>query len=99
MIQKNPFLKYLIKDENRDILHTSSYAKVQNGNDMGATSAESYAARAKIDQNRQRVKRYNDSRLVAGARAITPRAKTYEAPKKTYGIPKKGPSNSPGKMI
>lgn len=92
MIQKNPFLKYLIKDEKQDVLHSSGYAKAQNGASMGASSSESFAARVKIDQDRQRVRRYNDSRLVAGARMNAPRAKTYEPPKKE-------PSNPPGKMV
>lgn len=92
MIQKNPFLKYLIKDKKEDIFHTSGYAKAQNGANMGAASTESYQVRVNVNQNRKRIRSYNDSRLVAGARMNAPKAKPYEPPKKE-------PSNPPGKMI
>ena len=92
MIQKNPFLKYVMKDKKEDVFHSSAYAKAQNGGSLGAASTESYQVRVKIDQNRQRIRRYNDSRLVAGARMNAPKAKIYEPPKKE-------PSNPPKKMI
>lgn len=83
MVQKNPFLKYLIKDKKEDIFHTSGYAKAQSGANMGAASTESYQVRVNVNQNRKRIKSYNDSRLVARARMNGPRAKTYEAPAAT----------------
>ena len=81
MVQKNPFLKYLIKDKKEDIFHTSGYAKAQNGANMGAASTESYQVRVNVNQNRQKIQGYNRSRLVTGAMANAPKPKTYEAPK------------------
>ncbi len=85
MVQKNPFLKYLIKDKKEDVFHTSGYAKAQNGDNIGAASAESYAVRVNINQNRKRIRNYSDSRLVAGARMNAPKAKVYEPPKMDTG--------------
>ena len=81
-----------MKDKKEDVFHSSGYAKVQSGAAIGAASTESYEVRVNIDKNRQRVRRYNDSRLMTEARSQGPRAKVYEPPKKE-------PSNPPRKMI
>ena len=80
MIQKNPFLKYVMKDEKEDVFHSSAYAKAQNGGNLGATSSESYQVRVKIDQNRQAVKGYGDSEIMTGTRNQGLKAKTYTPP-------------------
>lgn len=80
MADVNPFLKYVIKDEKEDIVHSSAYAKVQNGGAMGASSAQSFAERQRIEQNRQVVRGYNSSRIVSGAMSGGPRAKAYTPP-------------------
>ncbi len=40
MIQKNPFLKYVMKDKKEDVFHSSAYAKAQSGDSIGAASAQ-----------------------------------------------------------
>ena len=79
-MEKNPFLKYLIKEKKEDILHTSAYAKVQNGEGFGASSSQSFEDRQKIEANRQIVRGYNDSKLMQQARVSAPRAATYTRP-------------------
>ena len=51
MIMKNPFIKYVMKDEKEDIFHSSAYGKAQNGGAMGVTSAQSFSERMKIEKN------------------------------------------------
>ena len=76
-IQKNPFLKYVIKDNKEDFFHSSAYGKAQSGANMGAASTESYQVRVNIDRNRQNVKGYKDSELMTDIKDNTPKAKTY----------------------
>ena len=90
MIQKNPFLKYVIKDNKEDVFHSSGYAKVQNGASFGAASSESYQVRVNINQNRQKVRGYGDSEIMAGARSQGPKAKTYTPPANNAGGPAMG---------
>ena len=80
MIQKNPFLKYVMKDQKEDVFHSSAYAKAQNGANMGAASTESYQVRVNINQNRQAVREYGDSEIMTGMKSQGPRAKTYTPP-------------------
>ena len=79
-IQKNPFLKYLVKDKKEDIFHSSGYAKAQSGASLGAASSESFQVRVNINQNRQRVRGYNDSRIMTETRNRDMRAKTFTPP-------------------
>ena len=51
-------------DKKQDLLHSSGYAQVQNGATMGASSAESFTERQKIDENRRFVKGYRNSRIM-----------------------------------
>ena len=85
-MDKNPFLKYMIDDNRENYFHTSRHAKVQSGSAMGSTSAETFAQRRKIDQNRTRVRKYNDSRLVAQAMNNKERAKVYTPPEKPTDV-------------
>lgn len=79
-IQKNPFLKYVMKDEKEDVFHSSAYAKAQSGAAMGATSSESYQVRVNVSQHRTRVRGYGESGIMTGARMNGPHAKTYTPP-------------------
>ncbi len=78
----NPFIKYVMKEKKEDIFHSSAYGKAQNGEAIGAASAEGFNERLKIDRNRQIVKGYNDSRVVNGVYANGPKAKKYVPPEK-----------------
>lgn len=80
MIQKNPFLKYVMKDKKEDVFHSSGYAKVQNGSNFGAASSESYQVRVNINQHRQKVQGYRDSEIMTGTRNRGIKTKTYTPP-------------------
>ena len=66
-MNKNPFLKRLMKETKGDVVHSSAYAEAQNAGGIGTTSTESFAARREIDSNRTVVKGYRDSRVVNDA--------------------------------
>lgn len=51
-------------DKKEDMLHSSGYAQVQNGANVGAASAESFAARQAINENRRYVQGYKNSRIM-----------------------------------
>ena len=59
-----------------DVLHSSGFAQVQNGNNIGASSGESFAERRAIDEHRRFVKGYENARLVRSAYTAE-RARTY----------------------
>ena len=65
MINKNPFTKILIKNQKQEFFHSSAYGMAQSGNVIGASSTESFAKRQEIDQNRQNIRKYNDSRVAS----------------------------------
>lgn len=74
-------LKFIMKEKTKDVIHSSAYAQAQNGGNMGAASTQSFAERQKINQNRQRIRGYNDSRVVSQAFASSGvKAKTYTPP-------------------
>ncbi len=77
-MDKNPFLKYVMKAEKGEVFHSSAYGKAQNGAAMGVASTESFAKRKMMEQNRQRVRGYRDAEVVSQARAGAPRARTYD---------------------
>ncbi len=74
----NPFLKRLIKEETKDVVHTSAYGEAQNSGKMGTTSTASFLDRLKIDRNRSKVRGYNDSKIVNETRENGPQAKKYD---------------------
>lgn len=74
----NPFLKRLIKEETKDVVHTSAYGEAQNSGKMGTTSTASFLDRLKIDRNRTKVRGYNDSKIVNEIRENGPQAKKYD---------------------
>ena len=52
-----------INQPGRGVFHTSGYAKVAQGDSIGATSAESFDRRLRVDRNRRAVGRYGDSMI------------------------------------
>lgn len=75
-------LKFIMKGKKQDMVHTSVYANAQNDGKFGTASARSFDDRIRVKNNRQRIREYNDSRIVTEAYASSGvRAKTYEAPK------------------
>ena len=43
-------LNRLMRDEKKDIVHSSGFAKAQNGDSMGAVSSESFKRRQDIEK-------------------------------------------------
>ena len=74
----NPFLKRLMKDETKDVIHTSTYGEAQNSGKMGTASSTSFLDRLKIDRNRSKVRGYNESKVVTETWENNPKAKKYE---------------------
>ena len=85
----NPFLKYFMKEKKENIFHSSAYGKAQNAGAIGAASVESFGERMKMEQNRQMVQAYNDSRVVNGAYVNGPKAKKYVPKEKREEVMKK----------
>ena len=77
-MDKNPFLKRLIKDNREDIVHTSAYAKAQNAGGMGTASTQGFGDRMRVEQNRTVVGRYRDSKVVNEVFDGATKAKTYD---------------------
>jgi len=48
--------------------HTSGYAQVAHGDSLGATSAQSFTQRQRIEKNRQMIQRYRNSYVANGSR-------------------------------
>ena len=81
MIQNNPFVKRLMKDDKKeDIFHSSMYGRAQSGEGLGVASTTGYQARRTLDSNRQMVRGYGDSEIANGAKSNRPRAKVYTPP-------------------
>lgn len=59
---KNPFLKRLIKDNTDDVLHSSAYAKLRGSGSVMVD--QSFTARQRMEQSREFVRKYADSRVV-----------------------------------
>ena len=59
----NPFLKRLMKEEKKDVMHSSAYGQAQNVGGMGVASTESFEKRRKIDMGRTQVRRYGESKV------------------------------------
>ena len=77
-MDKNPFLKRLIKDNREDIVHTSAYAKAQNAEGMGVASTQGFGDRMRVEQNWTVVGRYRDSKVVNEVGDGTIKAKRYD---------------------
>lgn len=94
-MQKNPLLKYVMKTQTPEVLHSSGYAKAQNKKSFGATSTETFSERQRIEEQRKFVRGYRNSHLAAGATS-TYRAKAYIPPAKDAAAkPALGPKPAP----
>ena len=74
-----PIFKRLINNDKDEIFHSSTFARAQNGEAIGAASSTSYSIRQQINSNRQNIGAYKDS-IVANQRNTTSKAATYENP-------------------
>ena len=88
---KDLILKYIKKDSKEDIFHSSAYGKAQNSSSMGTASTETFSKRRELDQHRQAVRRYGESRIANNAALNGPHAKPYTPPKSSTP-----PSPTPG---
>ena len=57
--------KYL-GQQNKNIFHTSGYARLAQGGVIGSTSTETFERRRQIERNRRAVRRYGDSLIGRG---------------------------------
>lgn len=64
--------------------HSSGYADVANGGAFGSVSAQSFEQRARIERNRQSVRRYHDSHIGRGSLQFRPE---ISLPQRTVGVP------------
>ena len=77
----NLISKFLSKSKKEDVVHTSAYGIAQNEGGIGVASVQSFGARMQIEKNRNKVRGYNDSRVVAQAKADSGvKAKVYTPP-------------------
>ena len=88
--------KFIMKKKTEDVIHSSIYGEAQSGDRIGATSSQGFNERMMIEKNRNRIRGFNDSRLVTQARVSSgTKAKVYEAPEKKDGfLDKKSQINS-----
>ena len=97
-MDKNPFLKRVMKPVKEDIFHSSAYGRAQSGGGMGSASTESFSDRMKIEQRRTMIKGYSGSSIANSAIGSGPRAKTF-TPSASSGSglgPKPMPPKNPG---
>ncbi|MBR3122265.1 hypothetical protein IKF28_02355 [Candidatus Saccharibacteria bacterium] len=76
-------VKFMKKENEKDVFHSSAYAKAQSGAAMGVTSSQSFADRRRMEQNRRIVQGYGDSRVANSAFSNGPKAKTFSQGDKT----------------
>lgn len=76
-MDRNPLLKYMMKDKKEDVVHSSAYANAQNGGAFGSSSSQSFEKRMEIDKNRKIVRGYQDSKIAASTRVDRTEAKKY----------------------
>lgn len=88
---KDLILKYVKQDKKEDIFHSSPYGRAQSGSSMGAASTETFSSRKALDQQRQIVRRYGESRIANNVITSGPRAKSSPSPK-----PSTPPAPTPG---
>lgn len=62
-MDKNPFLKYVMKDKTKNVIHSSAYANAQNADRMGTTDSMSFSRRMAIEGNRKIVRSYRIQKL------------------------------------
>ena len=78
-LTNDPLLGRLIKVKKEEAVHSSGYAQAGRGERIGSTSAESFAARQAMDQNRKVIQKYKESEVVSQAYNNSgDKAQTYE---------------------
>ena len=82
-MEKNPLLKYLIKEKKEDVVHSTGYGVAQNEGGFGTASAKSFANRQDTEANRSMVGGYKDSKIARESRAEVPLASGYNAARET----------------
>ena len=60
---EGPLLKRIMKDKKEDVIHSSAYAEAQNQGGIGSSSMQTFEQRKAIDQNRNLVRKYGDSKI------------------------------------
>lgn len=78
-MDKNPFLKYVMKDKTKNVIHSSAYANAQNADRMGTTDSMSFSRRMAIEGNRKIVRSYRDSKIVNETSTGKSKAVQYSA--------------------
>ena len=81
----NPFFRRLSKEDKKDILHSSAYAKAQNSGGIGADSVESFNRRREIDQKRAVIRKYDDSKVAVESGVHSEEARDSEMGKSERG--------------
>jgi hypothetical protein len=82
----NPLLKYVMKDQIADVIHSSAYASAQTGANFGATSSEAFAARQNIEENRRYVQGYRNAKIIGNALPAHGSAKVYTPTKPAINV-------------
>ena len=81
MVKDKNLIDYTVQHQDRsDFFHSSGYATAQNGDGIGVAAggrADSFAARQRIEQNRQHIRGYHDSQI-GNARWAGCEAKQYD---------------------
>ena len=79
MLSAKIITKHLMKNDRKaDILHSSGYARVQNGQGLGAAGADDFATRKTLDSQRKYIQKYKNSRIMNSYYGPQ-RARTMEA--------------------
>jgi hypothetical protein len=78
--------KHIVTNDSELPFHSNGYARVANGDRLGATAAESFGMRRQIDASRQIIKGYHRSSI--GSAYGAQRAKPVDTglPTSTYSI-------------
>ncbi len=63
-MERNPFLKRLMKAQTEDVVHSSAYAQAQNQKRIGVASMRGFEERMRMENNRTTIKGYKDSEVV-----------------------------------
>lgn len=83
---KNPLIKFIKEEDHASIFHSSVHARAQSEGHLGAASSETFRQREALNQNRQYIKQYKESRLATGVNQYC-RAKTYEPAAQAHPAP------------
>lgn len=65
--------KHIVTDDSSSLFHTSGYAQVANGNNLGAVNTQTFEQRQQIERNRQIVGGYSRSAMGQSYSAVRAR--------------------------